>query len=249
MFISHKQILAFHVTTRPCPPISIVTTPGTSTSSPPVVTRAGPPVCPHCRCHHRKGCPTRLPLTGGSRCSLHYVHSSQTNPRVPRYNPAMPTNLHRHYGAGYLHFLTTSCYQRRPLLGTARNRDLFLEVMEQVRAPSLRRRRLCSHARARPPSFQRAGARQPIARHGRAETELRAPPAVPASRPNQSAARRALEHASRSWTHLAKAFLRFRGLHFKEASGEAELHASQSGHAYKDSLRLKRYAAHDKTAF
>jgi putative transposase len=45
----------------------------------------------------------------------------------------MPTNLHRYYGAGYSHFITTSCYQRRPLLGTSRSRDLFLEVMEQIR--------------------------------------------------------------------------------------------------------------------
>ena len=45
----------------------------------------------------------------------------------------MPTNLHRYYGAGYSHFITTSCYQRRPLLGTPRSRDLFLEVMEQIR--------------------------------------------------------------------------------------------------------------------
>jgi putative transposase len=45
----------------------------------------------------------------------------------------MPTNLHRYYGAGYCHFITTSCYQRRPLLGTPRSRDLFLEVMEQIR--------------------------------------------------------------------------------------------------------------------
>jgi putative transposase len=45
----------------------------------------------------------------------------------------MPTNLHRCYGAGYSHFITTSCYQRRPLLGTPRARDLFLEVMEQIR--------------------------------------------------------------------------------------------------------------------
>jgi putative transposase len=45
----------------------------------------------------------------------------------------MPTNLHRYYGSGYLHFITTSCYQRKALLGTPQNRDLFLEVMEQVR--------------------------------------------------------------------------------------------------------------------
>ena len=45
----------------------------------------------------------------------------------------MPKNLHRYYGAGYLHFITTSCYQRRPLLATPQSRDLFLEVMEQAR--------------------------------------------------------------------------------------------------------------------
>jgi putative transposase len=45
----------------------------------------------------------------------------------------MPTKLHRYYGAGYLHFITTSCYRRIGLLDTPRNRDLFLEVTEQVR--------------------------------------------------------------------------------------------------------------------
>jgi putative transposase len=45
----------------------------------------------------------------------------------------MPTNLRRYYGAGYSHFITTSCYQRRPLLGTPHSRDLFLDVLEQIR--------------------------------------------------------------------------------------------------------------------
>jgi len=45
----------------------------------------------------------------------------------------MPTRLHRYYGAGYSHFITTSCYRRLPLLGSARNRDLFLRVLEQTR--------------------------------------------------------------------------------------------------------------------
>jgi putative transposase len=45
----------------------------------------------------------------------------------------MPPRLRRYYGAGYLHFITTSCYQRQPLLGSPRNRDLFLRVLEQVR--------------------------------------------------------------------------------------------------------------------
>ena len=45
----------------------------------------------------------------------------------------MPNRLHRYYGAGYLHFITTSCYQRRALLASRKNRDLFLTVLEQVR--------------------------------------------------------------------------------------------------------------------
>lgn len=45
----------------------------------------------------------------------------------------MPNRLHRYYGAGYLHFITTSCYQRRALLGSQRDRDLFLQVLERVR--------------------------------------------------------------------------------------------------------------------
>jgi len=45
----------------------------------------------------------------------------------------MPRRLHRYYGAGYLHFITTSCYHRRVLLGSPIHRDLFLDVLEQVR--------------------------------------------------------------------------------------------------------------------
>ena len=46
---------------------------------------------------------------------------------------AMPGHPIRYYGNGHLHFITCSCYQRQPLLGTARRRDLFLTVLEQVR--------------------------------------------------------------------------------------------------------------------
>jgi putative transposase len=45
----------------------------------------------------------------------------------------MPTKRYRYYGAGYSQFITTNCYQRRPLFGMPRSRDLFLEVMEQIR--------------------------------------------------------------------------------------------------------------------
>jgi len=53
-------------------------------------------------------------------------------------SPPLPSfgvrqNFHRYYGAGDLHFITCSCYRRQQLFGTSRRRDLFLEVLEQVR--------------------------------------------------------------------------------------------------------------------
>lgn len=45
----------------------------------------------------------------------------------------VPWNLTRYYGNGDLHFTTCSCYRRQPLLGSARRRDFFLTVLEQVR--------------------------------------------------------------------------------------------------------------------
>jgi len=45
----------------------------------------------------------------------------------------VPRRLHRNYSCGYLHYITSSCYQRRPQLGSARRRNLFLEILEQVR--------------------------------------------------------------------------------------------------------------------
>jgi len=45
----------------------------------------------------------------------------------------VPNKLHRYYGAGYLHFITTSCYRRMPLLQKGEHRDLLLEVIERVR--------------------------------------------------------------------------------------------------------------------
>ena len=45
----------------------------------------------------------------------------------------MPTGLKRYYGSGDLHFITCSCYQRKPWLDTDERRDLFLEILEEVR--------------------------------------------------------------------------------------------------------------------
>ena len=42
-------------------------------------------------------------------------------------------SLKRLYGQGHLHFITFSCYRRRPLLGTARARDRFVRILDEVR--------------------------------------------------------------------------------------------------------------------
>jgi putative transposase len=45
----------------------------------------------------------------------------------------MPRRLHRYYGSGPYHFITTNCFHQRPLPGTAARRNLFLAILEQVR--------------------------------------------------------------------------------------------------------------------
>jgi REP element-mobilizing transposase RayT len=45
----------------------------------------------------------------------------------------MRNPLKRYYGQDDLHFVTFSCYRRRPLLGTPHARDCFLTVLDQVR--------------------------------------------------------------------------------------------------------------------
>jgi putative transposase len=45
----------------------------------------------------------------------------------------MTQYLRRCYGSGTLHFVTCSCYRRRPLLGSARSRDVFVRILEETR--------------------------------------------------------------------------------------------------------------------
>jgi len=45
----------------------------------------------------------------------------------------MRNPLRRYYGRGDLHFITFSCYRRLPLLGTARARNRFVRILEEVR--------------------------------------------------------------------------------------------------------------------
>src|SRR6202030_3892990 len=42
-------------------------------------------------------------------------------------------NLKRYHGKGDLHFISFSCYERRGLLGTVRSRDVFVNILEEVR--------------------------------------------------------------------------------------------------------------------
>ena len=46
----------------------------------------------------------------------------------------MTRNLKRYHGQGDLHFISFSCYERRALLGAVRSRDIFLEILEEVRS-------------------------------------------------------------------------------------------------------------------
>jgi len=45
----------------------------------------------------------------------------------------MPTGLKRRYGQGHLHFITCSRYRRLPLLRSVRARNLFVEILCEVR--------------------------------------------------------------------------------------------------------------------
>jgi putative transposase len=46
----------------------------------------------------------------------------------------MRNPLRRLYGRGDLHFVTFSCYRRRPFLGTRRARDCFVKILDEVRS-------------------------------------------------------------------------------------------------------------------
>jgi putative transposase len=45
----------------------------------------------------------------------------------------MANKLIRHYGRGHLHFITFTCYLRRPLLRSVRARTVFVQILGEVR--------------------------------------------------------------------------------------------------------------------
>ena len=46
---------------------------------------------------------------------------------------AAPKGLHRPYGLRHLHFITCSCYRRLPLFASARAKNLFVKILDDVR--------------------------------------------------------------------------------------------------------------------
>ncbi|HEX7286780.1 MAG TPA: transposase [Candidatus Angelobacter sp.] len=46
----------------------------------------------------------------------------------------MPKGLRRIQGGGDRHFITCSCYRRQAFLGSARRRDIFLSILDEVRS-------------------------------------------------------------------------------------------------------------------
>ena len=45
----------------------------------------------------------------------------------------MTKDLIRRYGRGELHFITFSCYRRLPLLDSVRDRNIFVQILGEVR--------------------------------------------------------------------------------------------------------------------
>ena len=46
---------------------------------------------------------------------------------------SMANKLIRRYGQGHLHFITFTCYRRRPLLRSVRARNVFVQILGEVR--------------------------------------------------------------------------------------------------------------------
>jgi hypothetical protein len=115
------------------------------------------------------GCPT---LRGVRRVGS-TVHPSQPSFQLVSYTSPVPNRLHRYYGAGYLHFITSSCYQRRPLLASADRRNLFLEILERVRRRYAFVSGIRRDAGTLSSADQRAGARKSVDRYASAQTTLR----------------------------------------------------------------------------
>ena len=85
-----------------------------------------------------RGCPVQALLERGFRldiqhpASLH-VYSSQTSVEITAYSSPMPWGLKRFQEARQVHFLTFSCYHRKPKLAEAEACATFVSALERVR--------------------------------------------------------------------------------------------------------------------
>lgn len=98
----------------------------------------GHPIWDHSQNKHWAPCVNR---NGGAQVSpplrdlgvITDVHPSQTEGHGFLTLSSMPRTLHRTYGSNDLHFLTFSCYHRRPFFCDADLCNLFLEALVRVR--------------------------------------------------------------------------------------------------------------------
>src|SRR5690242_11127453 len=74
----------------------------------------------------------------GGRVNFHTPRSTECSSVTDTtleflYSERVTQGLHRSYSGRDLHFLTFSCYQRRPYFGDPIRRDLFLQSLERAR--------------------------------------------------------------------------------------------------------------------
>ena len=141
----------------------------------------------------------------------------------------MPSGLHRTYGAHHLHFITCSCYRRLPFLNRARSRDCFLSILEQVR----QRYRFVVVGYAVMPEHIHLLVTEPeIGNPSKVMQVLKQRTAralLPQRRRKDPRQGSLFGEESQPRGVLASTFLRFQRLDLKKASGEAAVHASESG--------------------
>jgi REP element-mobilizing transposase RayT len=144
---------------------------------------------------------------------------------------AMPSGLHRTYGAHHLHFITCSCYRRLPFLKPARSRDRFLAILEQVRK---RYRFVVVGYVVMPEHIHLLITEPEMGSPSTVMQVLQAAHRVVIASPAQAerpAAGQAFRRRFSAAVVLAGALLRLQCMEDKEARGEVEVHASQSGEA------------------
>ena len=137
----------------------------------------------------------------------------------PLFSP-MSTNLKRITGRGDLHFITFCCYQRRPLLASARARNLAVQILGEVRARyGFASHRLCHHARTSPFAHQRIGFGCPLENHPSLQATTFAPHASKETRSEGPAPPAVSGTGKSAAAFLAAALLRFQRLLPRKSGG------------------------------